>query len=42
MHSVGVPIVRAYNVLHVSLLNNYVHYSNHVIDWNVIQVELEG
>jgi hypothetical protein len=30
------------NVFHVSLLKNYVHDSNHVIDWNVIQVELEG
>ena len=30
------------NVLHVSLLNNYVHDPNHIIDWNVIHVEPEG
>ena len=33
---------RAHNVFHVSLLKKYVHDSNHVIDWDVIQVELEG
>jgi hypothetical protein len=31
-----------HNVLHVSLLKNYVPDANHVIDWNVIQVEKEG
>ena len=30
------PIIRAHNVFHVSLLNKYVHDSNHVIDWTVI------
>jgi hypothetical protein len=30
------------NVFHVSLLKKYIHDSNHVIDWTVIQVELEG
>jgi hypothetical protein len=29
-------------VFHLSLLKNYVHDANHVIDWNVIQVEQEG
>jgi hypothetical protein len=31
-----------HNVFHVSLLNEYVLDANHVIDWNVIQVEPEG
>jgi hypothetical protein len=31
-----------HNVFHVSLLKKYVPDVNHVIDWNVIQVELEG
>ena len=33
---------RAHNVFHVSLLKKYVHDPNHVINWGVIQVELEG
>ena len=28
--------MRDHNVLHVSLLNNYVHDPNHIIDWNMI------
>jgi hypothetical protein len=36
------PTVKAHNVFHVSLLKKYIHDSNHVIDWIVIQVELEG
>jgi hypothetical protein len=36
------PIVKEHNVFHVSLLNKYVHDSNHIIDWLVIQVEPEG
>jgi hypothetical protein len=31
-----------HNVLHVSLLNKYVLDANHIIDWNVIQVEPEN
>jgi hypothetical protein len=31
-----------HNVFHVSLLKKYILYVNHVIDWNVIQVEQEG
>jgi hypothetical protein len=31
-----------HNVFHVSLLKKYVPDVNHVIDWNVIQVEPEG
>jgi hypothetical protein len=31
-----------YNVFHVSLLKKYIPDDNHVIDWNVIQVEQEG
>jgi hypothetical protein len=34
--------IRAHNVFHVSLLKKYVHDPNHMIDWNVIQVEPEG
>ena len=33
---------RAHNVFHVSLLNKFVHDPNHVINWDVIQVEPEG
>ena len=33
---------RAHNVFHVSLLKKYVQDPNHVINWVVIQVELEG
>ena len=33
---------RADNVFHVSLLKKYVHDPNHIIDWDVIQVEPEG
>jgi len=36
------PTVKAHNVFHVSLLKRYVHDSNHIIDWSMIQVELEG
>jgi hypothetical protein len=32
----------AHNVFHVSLLKKYIPNVNHVIDWNVIQVEQEG
>ena len=31
-----------HNVFHVSLLKKYILDANHVIDWNVIQVEQEG
>jgi hypothetical protein len=34
--------MNVHNVFHVSLLKKYVHDPNHVIDWNLIQVELEG
>jgi hypothetical protein len=34
--------MRVHNVFHVSLLKKYVPESNHIIDWNVIQVEHEG
>jgi len=30
------PIFRDHNVLHVFLLNKYVHHPNHLIDWTVI------
>ena len=33
---------RAHNVFHVSLLKKYVLDPNHVIIWDVIQVEPEG
>jgi hypothetical protein len=31
-----------HNVFHVSLLKKYIPDVNHVIDWNVIQMEQEG
>jgi hypothetical protein len=31
-----------HNIFHVSLLNKYIPDANHVIYWNVIQVEQEG
>jgi hypothetical protein len=34
--------MHVHNVFHVSLLKKYVPDTNHVIDWNVIQVEQEG
>jgi hypothetical protein len=34
--------MNVHNVFHVSLLKKYVHDPNHVIDWNLIQVEPEG
>jgi hypothetical protein len=36
------PTVKEHNVFHVSLLKKYVHESNHIIDWSLIEVELEG
>ena len=33
---------RAHNVFHVFLLKRYVHDPNHVLNWDVIQVEPEG
>ena len=33
---------RAHNFFHVSLLKRYVHDPNHVINWDVIQVEPKG
>jgi hypothetical protein len=36
------PIVKTHNFFHVSLLKKYVHDSKHLIDWSVIQVDLEG
>lgn len=34
--------MRSHNILHVSLLMKYVHGPNHIMDWNVIQVEPKG
>jgi hypothetical protein len=31
-----------HNIFHVSFLKKYIPNDNHVIDWNVIQVEQEG
>ena len=33
---------RDHNVFHVSFLKRYVHDPNHVINWDVIQVEPKG
>ena len=35
-------MTRAHNVFHVSFLKKYVHDPNHVINWDVMQVEPEG
>jgi hypothetical protein len=34
--------MNVHDVFHVSLLKKYVHDPNHVINWNLIQVEPEG
>ena len=34
--------LRIHNVFHILLLKKYIHDSTHIIDWNVVQVELEG
>jgi hypothetical protein len=37
---VGFPAsMSIHNIFHVSLLKKYIPDGNHVIDWNVIQVE---
>ena len=33
---------RTHNVFHIYLLNKYIHEPDHVINWDVIQVEPEG
>ena len=35
------PIVKFHDVFHVSLLKKYVKDVDHVIDWSVLQVELD-
>jgi len=34
--------IKVHNVFHVSILKRYVHDNTHVIDWHILQVELEG
>ena len=36
------PTVNFHDVFHVSLLKKYVKDVDHVIDWSVLQVELDG
>ena len=36
------PNLRVHNVFHISVLKKYVHDATHVINWNDVQVELEG
>ena len=36
------PSIKIYNVFHVSLLKKYVHDLNHMLDWSLILVELDG
>ena len=36
------PIVKAHDIFHVYFPNKYVHDTNHVIDWTMLQVEPEG
>jgi hypothetical protein len=37
-----IPTVKAHNLFHVSLLKKYVHDSNNIIEWSMIQVEPKG
>jgi hypothetical protein len=42
-HMLSLPAsMTVHNVFHISLLKKYIPDANHVIDWNVIQVEQEG
>ena len=42
-YKISLPItLNNFNVFYISLLNKYVYYSTHLIDWNVVQVEPEG
>ena len=42
-YKLALPLhIKFHDVFHVSLLKKYVHDAAHIIDWNVIQVELEG
>jgi len=34
--------MKVYDVFHVSLLKKYVKDVDHVVDWSVLQVELDG
>ena len=36
------PNLRLHNVLNIYVLNKYVHYATHVINWNNVQMEPEG
>ena len=41
-YRIEMPVItRAHNDFHVSFLTKYLHGPNHIIDWNVIQVEPE-
>ena len=35
------PNIKVHNVFHISILKIYVHDVSHMIEWNLIQVELE-
>ena len=42
-YRIALPInVKIHDVFHVSLLKKYVYDPTHIIDWKMIQVELEG
>ena len=36
------PNLKVHNVFHISILEKYVHDATHVINWNDVQVEIEG
>jgi hypothetical protein len=36
------PSLKIHNAFHVSLLKKYVHDPTHIIDWNMMHIELEG
>ena len=42
MLHIDLHFLLVHNVFHVSLLKKYVHDPNHVINWDVIQVEPKG
>ena len=36
------PNLKVHNIFQISVLKKYVHDATHVINWNDVQVELEG
>ena len=36
------PTMKEHDVFYISLLQIYIHDVNHIIDWNLIQIESKG